>query len=106
MKVTKPAYYSVNNAPFSKRAELMKKYSESYYGFQQKHGRNAPFITPKKLAEQIQVSERTLARWRAKNEGPPYHIFNGTRIRYPIVELEQWLNAGIQNQPPSNKQES
>ena len=35
------------------------------------------------------VTTGTLANWRVQEKGPPFIKF-GTRVRYPLVELEKW----------------
>lgn len=67
----------------------------------------AQLLTPRQVAEQLEVSERTLARWRANrrlNEqlevsdmtlilGPPF-IELGRTVRYSQGQLERWVRAG------------
>lgn len=40
------------------------------------------------------VSTGTLANWRAQKKGPPYQKF-GSKVRYPIIQLEAWEAARI-----------
>jgi len=75
----------------SKICEQWKSASQSYYGFKQKHGLNIPFLSPKRLAEQTGISEKTWERMRRDGSGPPFTKIGNKRIQYPIVELEKWF---------------
>lgn len=55
-----------------------------------------PFITPKEVGDLLQIPEKTLARWRWLNQGPPVHQL-GKRPRYRRSEVMAWANA--QRQP-------
>lgn len=78
-----------------KTAEQNKTASHSKYGFKAKEGFNIPFLTPKQLAQQLGVSEKTLERWRKDGSGPPFVKTGSKRIRYPIVGLEAWIEANL-----------
>jgi hypothetical protein len=48
-------------------------------------------LKPKEAAKYIRVSLSTLAKWRMRKKGPPYHRC-GTRLIYYIVrEVDAWL---------------
>lgn len=49
-------------------------------------------LTPAQLAERIQIEVRTLEAWRYRRVGPPF-VRVGRTVRYPINELEKWLEA-------------
>lgn len=82
---------------------INKKASASYYGFIAQHGKHIPFLTPARLAEILEVSLKTLERWRKAKSGPPFMRTATGRIRYPVVELEQWAreNMTCQDSPES-----
>jgi hypothetical protein len=40
------------------------------------------------------VSTGTLANWRTQKKGPPYQKL-GSKVRYPIVQLEAWEAANM-----------
>lgn len=49
-------------------------------------------ISAATVATKLNVSTRTLMRWRDKGSGPPYIQFEklGT-VRYPLSALEVWI---------------
>ena len=47
----------------------------------------------RELAALLQVSRRTLDRYRAKGIGPAYEKVNG-RVRYRRADVEAWLSSG------------
>jgi excisionase family DNA binding protein len=49
-------------------------------------------LTPEEVAERLQVTLRTLQRWRTSGTGPAY-IKSGRLIRYPEGDLKAWLAA-------------
>jgi predicted site-specific integrase-resolvase len=62
----------------------------------------ARWLTPKQVADRLQVARRTLRDWDAQGVGPvPVHLTNGT-TRYPLDAVEQWeaerLRAQIREQ--------
>ena len=56
------------------------------------HSRSRRFLTPGELAEEWATSTRSLARLRAKGEGPAYHRLAG-RIRYARSDVDEWMAA-------------
>ena len=81
----------------------------SYYGFVAKLGFYIRFLTPKQLAIALQISTKTLERWRKAAGGPPFvqtgNSLTGKKfIRYPIVELDKWVKENLieQDQPDSS----
>jgi hypothetical protein len=59
-------------------------------------GQPAANLTPAEVAERWNsaVTVGTLANWRAQGKGPPFIKF-GSRVRYPLVKLEQWEIANL-----------
>ncbi len=54
-------------------------------------GKFIPFLTPKQLAQLLNLSEKTLERMRKDGSGPPFTKIGNKRIRYSIPKLETWL---------------
>ena len=50
------------------------------------------YITPKELADQFEVSERTLHRWHACRTGPP-RVLIGRKPLYRVDGVRVWLVA-------------
>lgn len=54
-------------------------------------------LTPAELAARLRIKNvNTLAQWRSKGEGPRYMKF-GTRVLYPVAEVEAWESQKIRN---------
>jgi predicted DNA-binding transcriptional regulator AlpA len=61
----------------------------------------------REAAEYLRVSRSTLAKWRMRGEGPPFHRF-GKRLTYYLKgELDQWFvdsdvanNGAVKNDRP------
>ena len=49
------------------------------------------FITSAELVDRWQgkICQGTLANWRSKRRGPPYHKIGG-RVLYRLDEIERW----------------
>ena len=47
------------------------------------------YVTPQQAAAWLNLSVKTLARYRVKGRGPVFHRFGG-RIRYLHDDLEAW----------------
>jgi len=47
-------------------------------------------LTPAKLAERLNVSLRSVERWRVTGEGPAYVRAGKRRVMYPVSEVERW----------------
>lgn len=52
-----------------------------------------PLMTQAEAAEYLDVSVRTLSRWRDAGEGPRYVTVSG-RAWYTMPLLEEWLAGG------------
>ena len=57
-------------------------------------GADARLLSTHALAEYLDVSPRTVIRWRESLTGPPY-VRVGTTIRYRPADIEKWLSASI-----------
>lgn len=49
-----------------------------------------PLVTIEELAARLQVSSRTLRRWR--DEGMP-HYTRGATLRFRVSEVEEWMRG-------------
>ena len=50
------------------------------------------FMTPDEAAKELGIHVKTLARWRDRGEGPPFHRL-GRRILYQRTVLERWIRG-------------
>ncbi|MEV7875184.1 helix-turn-helix domain-containing protein [Microbacterium sp. NPDC089188] len=51
-------------------------------------------MSPKTLGDLLEVSSRTLERWRAEKVGPAYFSLPGSSlIRYSRADVVAWLTA-------------
>lgn len=46
-------------------------------------------MTPPQLAQEWQISEKTLANWRSAKVGPPYEKLGGA-VRYSRAAVSRW----------------
>ncbi|QQP94062.1 helix-turn-helix domain-containing protein (plasmid) [Skermanella sp. TT6] len=49
------------------------------------------FLTPEELAELLDISPKTLQKWRARKTGPQHIRVSYRVIRYELEEVERWL---------------
>lgn len=54
------------------------------------------------VAELLDVTVRTLERWRRDGAGPPYVAFGGT-IRYHPARVSAWVASHEQGTPSQNR---
>ena len=54
--------------------------------------RLSQLLNQKAAADLLNVSERTLERWRVEGSGPPF-MKAGRRVLYRESDIEAWLNA-------------
>ena len=52
----------------------------------------AEYLSRKKLAEELHVDVRTLARWKTLRKGPPHVVIAG-RALYRRSDVAAWLAA-------------
>ena len=51
-------------------------------------------LTTRELADRLGVSTRTVERWRASGDGPPFlRLTRGGPVRYPVADVEAWERA-------------
>ena len=53
-------------------------------------------LTQQQLAEELQVTVRTLERWRREGTGPPW-VRVGRSPRYRRQDVDRWLEGTRQN---------
>ena len=52
-------------------------------------------LTPTVLAERLNVSLRSVERWRVTGEGQVYIRAGARRVLYPLLEVERWEAARL-----------
>jgi predicted DNA-binding transcriptional regulator AlpA len=52
---------------------------------------NERFLSEVEFSKRFGVPARTLQRWRATGDGPPYTRVGPRRIAYPVAAAEAWL---------------
>lgn len=50
------------------------------------------FLTPKQVADRLQLSEWTLSCWRSRGHGPKFRKV-GRLVRYKSDDLEAWMDG-------------
>lgn len=50
------------------------------------------YLEPRAAANFIGVGHSTLAKWRAKGQGPRWYKIAG-RVRYDVADLKAWLQS-------------
>jgi excisionase family DNA binding protein len=51
------------------------------------------FLTQKQLAELLNLSERTLERWRVEGRGPKFVAMGPRRRLYRVADVDEWAKA-------------
>ena len=64
--------------------------------------RTARLLTTDDLAAMVGVKPRTVERWRAAGEGPPFMLF-GRAIRYHPARVQAWMLAREQGTPSASR---
>lgn len=64
--------------------------------------RTARLLTTDDLAAMVGVKPRTVERWRADGEGPPFMLF-GRTIRYHPARVQAWMLAREQGTPSASR---
>jgi predicted DNA-binding transcriptional regulator AlpA len=59
-------------------------------------------LRPEELAQQLDISLRTLARWHSRRTGPP-RIRVGRATYYDVFAVRQWLRARNECGSPNNE---
>jgi hypothetical protein len=50
------------------------------------------WLNEKELAKELNISFRTLQKWRQRGVGPPYHKVAGKLIKYYRPEVDEYFN--------------
>ena len=50
-------------------------------------------LTTRQVSDLLQVTTGTLAQWRSRGKGPPYHKIDKRIVRYDQAEIDLYLNA-------------
>lgn len=50
-------------------------------------------LDPAAVADRLNVTTRTLARWRETDAGPPFVALTARTVKYPAAKLQQWIEA-------------
>ncbi|MFT4255635.1 MAG: helix-turn-helix domain-containing protein [Pseudoxanthomonas sp.] len=53
-------------------------------------------LTPREVAKEWRIAERTLANWRAKGIGPKALKFGARAVRYRRADVEAFIAGGAQ----------
>lgn len=56
--------------------------------------RPGDILTPREVATEYRLAERTLANWRALKQGPRYLKFGKRAVRYRRTDLEAFIAGG------------
>ena len=52
-----------------------------------------PYLRSVEAAAYLNISPRTLDRWRMTGQGPAFARINGRVVRYALDELDQWMQS-------------
>jgi excisionase family DNA binding protein len=66
-------------------------------------GPESEYLTAAQLAELLQVSTRTVARWASSDPSMPVTRLGGV-VRFHRARVERWLRASEQGRPRARKQ--
>ena len=56
--------------------------------------RQLRLLTPNEAATVLRISHKTLEKWRAADEGPPWFVVGRRQIRYDTADLAVWIKTG------------
>lgn len=64
---------------------------------------NTPaLLTPKDAAAFLQMSEKTLKKWRSNGTGPKFRRLGHRSVRYLQADLTNWTGASNPTQEPNS----
>lgn len=55
------------------------------------------YLTTQQAALYINLSPRTLEKYRRVGGGPTYAVYGARAVRYSIASLDEWKNARLRN---------
>ena len=58
-------------------------------------GSNSDYLSETQTAKYLNISKKSLQRWRFNRQGPPYVKLNAKTIRYRREDLDQWMKERI-----------
>ena len=58
-------------------------------------GSNSDYLSETQTAKYLNISKKSLQRWRFNRQGPPYVKLNMKTIRYRREDLDQWMKERI-----------
>ena len=58
-------------------------------------GSNSDYLSETQTAKYLNLSKKSLQRWRFNRQGPPYVKLNAKTIRYRREDLDQWMKERI-----------
>jgi len=61
-------------------------------------------LTPDEVARRLRVSPRTVKDWRSEGVGPPFIRLGRRRVRYSLMDLNDWLETNVRL--PVNEREA
>lgn len=54
-----------------------------------------PWLDSEGAGEYLGCTPATLKTWRARGEGPPYHVLNGKLVRYHRDDLDAFVRGEV-----------
>lgn len=51
------------------------------------------WLTPEDVADRLQVTVRTLQRWRSAGEGPRFSKRGNKVVRYFVEDVDEWMRG-------------
>lgn len=63
----------------------------------QKGAKDSPLVKEAEAARILDLSKRTLQKWRVEGHGPVYIRVSARAIRYRLVDLESWINERVRS---------
>ena len=58
-------------------------------------GSNSDYLSETQTAKYLNISKKSLQRWRFNRQGPPYVKLNMKTIRYRREDLDHWMKERI-----------
>ena len=58
-------------------------------------GSNSDYLSETQTAKYLNISKKSLQRWRFNRQGPPYVKLNIKTIRYRREDLDHWMKERI-----------
>jgi len=55
----------------------------------------SPWLDGEAAADYLACTPGTLKTWRARGEGPNYHVINGKSVRYHVNDLDAFVRGEV-----------